>query len=252
LHLILPCGECIRTGRLGGAFAYAEYRDDDCYDSVCPAGHKSVAVLQQQRFELLFEMGSYAVLDGYYREAISSFAASLERFFEFAIRVLLLETSGSDVLFQSCWKKVSSQSERQLGAFTLLWASRFKDVPPILPTKLATFRNEVIHKGKIPSRKEAIDFGDEILLRLAGMIERLETELSEQIILVTHFHLREITPRGAGGPVTTTGENTIVSLARDKKAEPIQSLDFHLRELDKKRTSLDQFMKLVKGRGAGA
>jgi hypothetical protein len=246
LRLILSCGKCVTTGQVGGAFVYAEYRDDNLYQIVCPAGHKTTAILQQQRFELLFEMGAYAILDGYYREAVSSFVASLERFYEFGTRILLLESSGSDDLFQKSWKNVASQSERQLGAFAFVWATRFKEPPPLLSNKLTTFRNDVTHKGRIPSRGEAIDFGNSVLTTLAKMIAVIEGALPEHIVRITKIHLRTISPKNLGRPVATASTDTIISLSRKNAAEPIQSLDAQLSRLEAKRRTLDQFIQFVK------
>src|SRR5450759_1525283 len=113
--------KCLQEfGRPSSEFSQIEFRDDGRYELKCSFGHETTTVLQQQKFEILFEIGAHAILDGYYREAVSSFTSSLERFYEFAIRVFLEKSSKSDDLFQSCWSKVSSQSERQLGAFVFL------------------------------------------------------------------------------------------------------------------------------------
>ncbi len=70
--------------------AAIEFRDDGRYEVTCPKGHKSVTILQQQKFEVLFDIGAYAIVDGYYREAVSSFTSSLERFYEFFVKAVLL------------------------------------------------------------------------------------------------------------------------------------------------------------------
>jgi hypothetical protein len=68
-----------------------EFRDDGRYEFTCPEGHTNVSSLQEQKFELLFEIGAFAIRDGYYREAVTSFASSLERFYEFFIKAALYE-----------------------------------------------------------------------------------------------------------------------------------------------------------------
>ena len=45
------------------------------------------------KFELLFELGINALIDGYPREAVSSFASALERFYEFFCQVAALALS---------------------------------------------------------------------------------------------------------------------------------------------------------------
>ncbi len=95
----------------------AELRDDLAFDAQCPHGHKTLFVWEAQKFEILFEMGALALLDGYGREAISSFAAAQERFHEFCIKVFLTGNGVNRDEFIRTWKLVSSQSERQLGAY---------------------------------------------------------------------------------------------------------------------------------------
>lgn len=181
MRLTLSCMQCLQeNGRPGGA-SQIEVRDDGCYMATCLSGHRTVTVLQQHKFEVLFEIGAHAILDGYYREAVSSFTSSLERFYEYTIRIFLEKSSGSDDLFQAAWKNVSNMSERQLGAFIFLWANHFKETPLLLPTGLITFRNEVIHKGKIPSREEALKYGDAVLDVLRPKIKKINETLPEQV-----------------------------------------------------------------------
>src|SRR6266852_7038801 len=91
----MPCGTCSKENRpregRGVIRMYPqEVRDDARYEVVCLRGHRSIVLLQEQKFEVLFELGANAILDRYYREAVMSFTASLEQFYEFAIYVLCL------------------------------------------------------------------------------------------------------------------------------------------------------------------
>ncbi len=72
-------------------FCNINIRDDGIYEATCPEGHKTYTLLQQLLFEVLFDIGAYAITDGYYREAVSSFTASLERFYEFYVKVISLK-----------------------------------------------------------------------------------------------------------------------------------------------------------------
>lgn len=130
MRVLIPCIRCLQElGRPSGEFSQVEFRDDGRYELTCASGHRVTTVLQQQKFEVLFDIGAHAILDGYYREAVSSFAASIERFYEFAVRVILASSSGSDELFKDAWKPVSIQSERQLGGFVLLWSQPLRRCP---------------------------------------------------------------------------------------------------------------------------
>jgi hypothetical protein len=168
-----------------------EFRDDGCYRFECKNSHKTKLILQNQKFEMLFDIGAHAILDGYYREAVSSFTSSLERFYEFALRTLLEKSSGSDKLFQEVWKNISAQSERQLGAYTILWASNFNQSPRILSSSDVKFRNAVIHKGMIPTKEEAINYGDSVLKVLVPQMLVLRNAFPIEVGNVVFYHQRD-------------------------------------------------------------
>lgn len=175
--------------------AKIEFRDDGRYEITCPNGHTSVTILQEQKFEVLFDIGTYAINDGYYREAVSSFTSSLERFYEFFIKVILLHENITTGMIDSTWKLVDSQSERQLGAFIFLYIEKFKKQPELLQNKklksynATQFRNEVIHKGKIPTREEAIGYGQIIFDLIDPMIKEMKTEYQDAIDKEVFYHL---------------------------------------------------------------
>jgi glutamyl/glutaminyl-tRNA synthetase len=138
-------------------------RDDGIYEFKCPEGHQSLTVLRTPKHEVLFTIASNALLGGYLRDAVASFAASLERFYEFAIRVICREKAISQQEFEKCWKSISKQSERQLGAFTMLWFVEMGDPPNLLSNKMVELRNQVIHQGKIPTYQNCIEFGQAVI-----------------------------------------------------------------------------------------
>ena len=75
------------------------------------------------------------------------FASSLERFYEFFIKLQMVNLRHLLRTFtDEAWKKLSNQSERQLGAFTYLYLSSLGELPPELSSKERGFRNDVIHK----------------------------------------------------------------------------------------------------------
>src|SRR5688572_21926828 len=119
MSLTTVCWPCSDTKgkKLRAYFQDVEIRDDNFYRSTCPAGHENLVVIQNQKFELLFDFGARALLDGYTREAVASMAAALERFYEFYLKVVCLKHGIADFDFKNSWKFVSAQSERQLGAF---------------------------------------------------------------------------------------------------------------------------------------
>lgn len=163
MKLPLACMQCLReNGELSGDFSFVEFRDDGRYELTCKNGHQTTTILQQQKFEILFDIGAYAILDGYYREAVSSFTSSLERFYEFFIKAVLLSKGLDEGILQEAWKQVAKQSERQLGAFIITHVSSYGRPPLLMSNSKIEFRNDVIHRGKIPTRQEAVEYGQAI------------------------------------------------------------------------------------------
>ena len=151
-------------------------RDDGIYEFECPEGHRSLTVLRTPKHEVLFAIASNALLDGYLRESIASFAASLERFYEFVIRVICRAKSIPQQDIKKCWKSVSKQSERQFGAFTMLWFVEMGAPPDLLPNKMVELRNQVIHQGKVPTYQECLKFGQAVI----DVISPIERKILDQ------------------------------------------------------------------------
>lgn len=78
MRLRTTCMECFRVdGKPSELANSVELRDDGLYQITCSRGHVTVTAIQEQKFEILFDLGAMALLDGYTREAVSSIAASL-------------------------------------------------------------------------------------------------------------------------------------------------------------------------------
>jgi hypothetical protein len=122
VKLPIACFDC---GVENEVYSYVEISDDNVLRAKCPSGHEGAAAMQNPRFELLFESGAYALVDGYTREAASSFAVALERFYEYWVQCTLLDGGASPECVRTFWKEVAKQSERQLGAF--LCASTWRE-----------------------------------------------------------------------------------------------------------------------------
>ncbi|MDO6423576.1 hypothetical protein Q4521_13930 [Saccharophagus degradans] len=98
-----------------------------------------------------------AILDGYFREAVASMNAAIERFYEFYIEFVMTENKRGDT-FNDAWSRVSSQSERQLGAYIFLYTIKNNRLPPLLSNNKVSFRNSVVHKGEFPTADKTTDF----------------------------------------------------------------------------------------------
>jgi len=217
VRIPLACMPCLSEGRI--TIVPVQVRDDSRYSLTCHFGHTTVTVSQQLKFEVLYEIGASAILDGYYREAVASFAASLERFYEFSIRVLLSAENPHE-LADSCLKKLKL-SEPQRGAFVGLWTAAFKDVPALQSNSRTEFRNNVIHNGKIPSKEEAISFGEDVLNLLRPQMSLLVERFGDVVSQAMERHINSIPfepdDYGVAGTMTTP---SLVSLRHTQSKNP--------------------------------
>ncbi len=232
MKLPIACPRCIFDGEPGLVFATVEFRDDGRYECTCPKGHSFVALLQNQIFELLFEIGAYAITDGYYREAISSFTSSLERFYEFFVRSVLLHKKINNAFLDSAWKAVNRQSERQLGAFIFLHLFEFGEPPKLLSERDVQIRNDVIHRGKIPTKQQAMEYGQTVLDLIRPTVARLKKDYFEGTWGVVSHNLT----RSDKGPIKSnmqTSIPTILDLSRDGGNLHTRSLEQAIAELSR-------------------
>ena len=233
MKLPVTCAKCMQEDIANAMItATVEFRDDGRYEINCPKGHSSITLLQQQKFEILFDIGAYAILDGYYREAVSSFTSSLERFYEFFIKVVCLSKEIDWDKTQEAWKEVSNQSERQLGAFIFLHLQETGNKPSLLSNSKVKFRNEVIHKGKIPNKEQALEYGQAVLDVIKPLLNLLKTDYSEAVGNATFRHLSNTRNSSDDGmPVATMCISTIISLSNGEPSHDQRDLEEALNQL---------------------
>lgn len=163
--------------------------DDGKYEVHCAAAHVSTVTVDNVKFELLFEMGLNALVDGYPREAVSSFTSALERFYEFYWHVAAAFHSIPPEQADVAWEAVARQSERQLGMFVTAGLLLTKQCPNLLnPNQEVKFRNNVIHGGYIPTADEAIAFGDVVMQLINDSLATLRT-LAPKELMATYERL---------------------------------------------------------------
>lgn len=137
------------------------------YEFTCPKGHKTSTILNMQKYDLLFTLGVNAFIDCYYREAFVNFSASLERFYEFALRVIARSKQIDSDLFEKSWKNVSNQSERQFGAFLFSWlfieGQFYTEIAHKKIGEMTQLRNEIVHKGKLASQEDCKGYGQYVV-----------------------------------------------------------------------------------------
>lgn len=209
-----------------------EQHDDGLYHFTCPQGHENVISLQNFKFELLLDSGGMALLDGYKYEAVSSIAASFERFLEFYINVIVRKHGLSLGDLEKTWKLVGTKSERQIGSFLFVYLLENKRSGDFIEEKWFAFRNKVIHKGYIPSTQEVMDYAERIFRFIRGLlndlkatsqdaIEQMAMELNRGALSIQHIstmichtypphegpqsfreglaHVKDVKPRAYGG-----------------------------------------------------
>jgi len=233
MRVPLVCGQCMADGSVE-IVKFAEFLDDNTYEVECPKGHKTVTVVQEQKFEILFDIGAYAIADGYYREAVSSFTTSLERFYEFFIRASFVDGEGNtNTLLDAFWKQVAVQSERQFGAFLFSHLAKTNSLPPLLTQKEVELRNDVIHRGKIPTKEEALKYGDSVLriIRLDLATARQHFPDSVQLVATQTLIDAQKKALAKGIKVSTLTLPTIVGLNRTDTEYQSRSLEAAIAEL---------------------
>lgn len=142
--------------------------------------------IQAARYEMLFESGIVAMLSNFYREAVTSFAVALERFYDYAVRVLVEHAKIPPDELEAAWKMVAKKSERQLGAFLFLHAftfqrAAFDETQRKAFEKWTTFRNDVTHNGVLPSQEETLKWAEWIYTFLRTTAKSLQATCGEAV-----------------------------------------------------------------------
>lgn len=217
MRIYLSCMQCLReTGRPSPEIAAVPLEDSGLYRMSCARGHETVTCLQQMRFEVLIDLAANAIVDGYYREAVSSFASALERFHEFYVRLQCDRHGIEEGNLEPAWKHVASQSERQLGAFVFLYLLEHKTPPPMLKPIDVEFRNAVIHKGKIPTRERAIEFGEQVVKIILAILVPLRAGAEDVVQRAVALHVRRLfeLARVENPNISSMCAGTLVSVSR--------------------------------------
>ncbi len=198
MNLVINCMQCFQEfGKPTEEYILVEMTNDGLLSSTCPKGHTTLTMLQQQKFEILFQIAAMALQDGYPREAITSTASALERFYEFFINIICIKNNSKLDDFEKLWKYVENQSERQFGAFLFIYNFDKKgSLPPIIDDEKPSisgisknntktwkeFRNNVVHKGYIPSSNEAFCYMELVFNYINTLINDIKKNYSEEIM----------------------------------------------------------------------
>ena len=223
MKIPLTCMICLREAGLKEPVGHAlVIRDDGLYYFQCEQSHESVTCLQEQKFELLFETALNAIRDGYQREAVASFTASYERFMEFFLQVILRRHNVTEEVSGDAWKKVSKQSERQLGAYVLMYSQEFNKLPPMLSNSMIELRNKVIHQGHFPVKEKAVSYGRAVFECIQPVLHALKTQYKEETNNAVLAYVKSIQDRIKGDKhVSLTSIPTAICVANAPQADAI-------------------------------
>lgn len=157
MRIPFPCDTCGPDRRV---WVLAEISDTGIHCGVCPAGHDVRFRLSfEPTHELLLDVGALALLDGYYREAVSSFAAGLEQSFEFYVEASMVAAGiGPEAVRRLL--SVNRFDQRRAGMVSACYLRDTGEEFPHLQSKRTEFRNRVIHNASWPTRAETVDFAD--------------------------------------------------------------------------------------------
>ncbi|WP_017797561.1 hypothetical protein [Oceanobacillus kimchii] len=168
------CNVCMREARFKNfEFISTDFNDEGVYKLICSRNHQSTIIIQDEKFEVLFDIGSLALLNGYTIQAVASIAASVERFHEFCIKVFLEHNGTESSEVETAWKQLKNSSERQLGAFHVMYLNEFKKAPTIMKQNCVAFRNKVIHKGYIPTYSETKEYIKEMFYYIQSILQEV-------------------------------------------------------------------------------
>ena len=181
MRLFTMCMACLKElGHPSFEPLFVPYFDERILEFTCSRGHKNVQVIQSQKFEVLLESGANALLADFTLEASASFSTALERLYEFAFKVLIIDSGISNDSYAEMFKEMARQSERQLGGFLALHLVKF-GTSYTLNQSITEFRNSVIHKGLIPKPKDAKEFCSKVYDEILKITKKLRLKFPEAL-----------------------------------------------------------------------
>ena len=172
MHLYLNCLQCWGYGEFNTLYRVLINEEGE-YNFTCKNQHENASATVCEKYELLYQIGAEAYLDGYYFEAVGCFISAFERFREWCIELIARINKVDKKYFEELWRKeYKNNSVAQQGAFYMMMLNRFKQEIPVFDSKKSAFRNSVIHKGIIPTEQEVYEFG-EYVLRYVTNIQKM-------------------------------------------------------------------------------
>lgn len=177
------CKKCAEQGPPFGKL-YKVVIDSDLIGTIkCSKGHKSIVQINHFHFDVLYQSALLSYMNEFYSESLMSFAASLERTYEFYIKISLLKKKVSIEKINLFWKELNNSSERQYGAFCIEYLAN-TGKPWKSNQKQVTFRNKVIHKGYIANSHEVKIFAQYCLDQINKIFDEFSNGYGDEISIL--------------------------------------------------------------------
>jgi len=153
MKIRFQCNSCPQINNKANTHVELPITDKLYYEFECKQGHFNKVMLRNNKFDLIFESGLHALIDGYSREAATSFSVSLERYYEYVINILLVCNNNLEFELMEKFKKDVKLSERLFGVFCTMYLLTFKKIIPAFDSKflktngleLANFENQPVN-----------------------------------------------------------------------------------------------------------
>ena len=107
----------------------------------------------------------------------------MERYFEYVIEILCLNNDSANK-FEKLWNRIKKQSERQLGAYYILWQITFNENPLFIDEDKTHFRNEVVHQGRLATKSEAQEYGEYVFNYIRETQNKISSYIGEKECLL--------------------------------------------------------------------
>lgn len=235
MKLRLTCMKCLQENGIPNLRSInVDINDTGIYQTKCDRGHDIAAVLQNLKFELLFDLGTLALIDGHTRESVSSLASSLERFLEFCIELISVSNEINREEYNCTWKYIRNSSERQLGAFYFLYLQHFNKSAEQIDSNWVGFRNSVIHKGKIPEYGDVLDYGEYILQYIFSILKEFRENDEDVIQNIISYKLIEKNKKIKTNNISTMHIPTTISVVSGEKDYREKSFKKAIKEMKRK------------------
>lgn len=195
MRIPVGCMQCMEEHFEAASFPMIDnINEKDIYEVTCEHGHKSYIYVQNEKYDILFTLAVQALSDGYYREAVLNFTSSLERFYEFSIKLMLQINKVPKETINSTFKNVLKQSERELGAYAALYLFFRKKPAKLLSETARGYRNRVVHMGITPTYNDAVDYGQKVHNIIKSEHEFFQKKHFYEFIKFTQDRLANLTP----------------------------------------------------------